>query len=311
MSSLLISDDFDALYRGVLMQILQMGDDVSPRGKATREIRAASLTLQPPGAEAAILRSKVRRPNYYFMVAEHLWIVAGMNSVEGIRRYNPGIAGFSDDGATFAGAYGPKVVDQLPYVLDTLRKDPDSRQALLTIWRERPRASADIPCTVVMQFFVRGGLVDMVVYMRSNDAWLGLPYDVYNFTQLQRAVAGSLGLGQGEYHHIVGSLHLYEQHYDAAAACAEENYGSYPAVQALPAGRFPLPSAIIPVLLGQPAIRLGVDAAGGTLLPEPYATWATVLASLENPSNRALLPLDWQWLLNIGVTPRKPQAEAL
>jgi thymidylate synthase len=61
-----------------------------------------------------------------------------------------------------------------------------------------------------MQFFVRERKLDAVVYMRSNDIYLGLPYDVFVFTMLQELFALELGLELGRYHHMVGSLHLYE-----------------------------------------------------------------------------------------------------
>jgi thymidylate synthase len=59
--------------------------------------------------------------------------------------------------------------------------------------------------------------------MRSNDAWLGLPYDVAQFTMLQEAVAAHWGLALGRYVHIDGSLHLYERDMKAARAIVEEH----------------------------------------------------------------------------------------
>src|SRR5260370_41880706 len=58
--------------------------------------------------------------------------------------------------------------------------------------------------------------------MRSNDAWLGLPYDVFTFTRIQAYVAAAVGVEPGRYTHTVGSLHLYERDWERAedAACA-------------------------------------------------------------------------------------------
>jgi thymidylate synthase len=55
-----------------------------------------------------------------------------------------GITRFSDDGITFFGAYGPKIITQTSYIVNTLCNDQDSRQAVLSIWRENPKSSADI-----------------------------------------------------------------------------------------------------------------------------------------------------------------------
>jgi thymidylate synthase len=158
------------------------------------------------------------------MVAEWLWIMTGRNDVATISAYNKQIAAFSDNGITFFGAYGPQVIRQLPQIIELLRKDPDTRQAVLNIWQ--PLAlqvpTKDVPCTLTWQFFIRGGKLELHANMRSNDVWLGLPYDLFNFTQVQRAVANELDLACGDYVHHVGSLHLYEQHYAVAQTTAAD-----------------------------------------------------------------------------------------
>jgi thymidylate synthase len=212
--------DFDKLYRGVLDGVVDYGEQVAPRGQVTTEVRPALVTLHRP--EYNLLRSPARNLNLAFSVAEWLWILLGLNDVATIGVYNKAIAGFSDDGVSYFGSYGPRVIEQLPYVVQTLRRDPESRQAVVSIWRERPGPTKDVPCTVDWQFFLRDGKLEMIAHMRSNDAYLGFPYDVFNFTQIQRGVALELGVEAGRYHHSVGSLHLYEQHYAKAAACEAE-----------------------------------------------------------------------------------------
>ena len=75
----------------------------------------------------------------------------------------------------------------------------------------------DVPCTLGYRFALREGALHMFTSMRSQDAWLGLPYDVFTFTILHELLAGWLNADLGEYHHLVDSLHLYEQHVDAVA----------------------------------------------------------------------------------------------
>lgn len=227
----LIARTADLLYHAALTELIVSGDRSAPRGRGTRERLAAHLTLTNPDANIITLRE--RKLNYAFMIAEWLYIMSGGNYADLITPFNRNIGPFAEDGR-FAGAYGPKVLEQLPYILQTLRRDPHSRQAVLTIWRERPRDSKDVPCTVMLQFFLRddgdllppgdGEVVSTrrarrlhaIVYMRSNDAWLGLPYDIFNFTQLQRYIAHQLGVPCGHYHHMVGSLHLYDDNHASA-----------------------------------------------------------------------------------------------
>ena len=96
-----------------------------------------------------------RKLNHNFMTGEAWWILDGRNDVKSLAKYMGKIERYSDDGIRFFGAYGPKIVDQLSYCIKTLVKDRDSRQSCLTIWRQNPPFSKDIPCTVSLQFFLR------------------------------------------------------------------------------------------------------------------------------------------------------------
>lgn len=228
MNTVLNGTSLDRLYPNVLEALLTHGEDIAPRGMKTKELRGATIHLQ--GAEHNIIRCPVRKLNYGFGCAEAIWMLAGMNDVETVNAVNKNIAAFSDNGRTFYGSYGPMLADQLPYVIGTLQSDPSSRQAVISIWRPRPGLTKDVPCTVSMQFFIRKNAVQMHVHMRSNDVWLGLPYDIFNFTTIQHMVAAELGLAVGSYTHHVGSLHIYEKHYAVARESIEAAHSGTTAV---------------------------------------------------------------------------------
>jgi thymidylate synthase len=160
--------------------------------------------------EFNVLHHPVRDLNYRFMIAEWLWMSLGREDVDSLDRYNSIIKRFSDDGKTFAGAYGPRWIHQRRYVLDCLTNDPDSRQALATLWSPNPRTSKDIPCTIMFQFMIRDKKLHMTAKMRSSDIWLGLPYDFFNFSQLGNEVAGEMGLERGTLTMELTSSHIYE-----------------------------------------------------------------------------------------------------
>jgi thymidylate synthase len=138
------------------------------------------------------------------------------------------IANFSDNGETFFGAYGPKILDQVRHVIDTLVNDPWSRQAVITIWRENPPSSKDIPCTISAQFFIRDGKLHCVDNMRSSDVWLGLPYDMFNFSMLSAYIALAIWNKTNRRIHLgqlsmnLGSLHLYDTNRKAAQRCLDD-----------------------------------------------------------------------------------------
>lgn len=129
-----------------------------------------------------ICYSPDRKLSYRFMAAEAYWITSGSQLVEDIAPYNQHIAQFSDDGYIFNGAYGPPFYEQLNYVVETLIKDKSSRQAVMTIWRPNPPSTKDYPCTVSLMFFIRDNILHTKVTMRSQDLFLGQPYDFFNFS---------------------------------------------------------------------------------------------------------------------------------
>lgn len=206
------------VWQDLLSESLLRSDyETKPRGMVVRELVNGSYKVPMP----AYLSLSRRKVNYSFMFAEAAWIISGNNRASTITQFMKGYKNFSDDGVFLRGAYGPKVVDQLGYVVDTLEKDNDSRQAVLTIWRERPATSKDIPCTLAMQFLIRDDKLHLVTTMRSNDIVLGFTYDVFTFSMVAMAVQKLLAqrdirVDLGDLYVNAGSLHLYEQHFEDA-----------------------------------------------------------------------------------------------
>jgi len=202
-----------------LHSILTTGSMVSPRGKHTLEI--PQHTVRVP-MRRPVLTVTERKLSYQFMAAEAYWILSGDETVEGIATWNQRIHAFSDDGKIFFGAYGPKISDQLDYVVTKLAEDQFSRQAGLTIWREKPKRTKDVPCTVAIFAFIRGDKLNLSVYMRSSDVWLGLPYDVFNFSMLAHLICCRLHaqkgilVSPGTLYLTAASSHLYEEQWAQA-----------------------------------------------------------------------------------------------
>ena len=180
---------FPHVWLQTLDDLVNHGHVVSPRGQETRELPQRTIVVD---MNRPVLNIPERNLGYKFMAAEAYWILTGDYRVETIAPYSKAISQFSDDGVTFFGAYGPKITHQFQYVLNKLVEDPDTRQAGLTIWRENPPQTKDVPCTVAIFFSIRRGELNCHVFMRSSDAWLGVPYDVFNFSMLSHAVCGCL-----------------------------------------------------------------------------------------------------------------------
>lgn len=205
-------------YIEVVEYVRDRGAPVSPRGQATREVLDAVVVLEDP--TDALPVGIGRKLNPAIAAAEALQLIGGFSDPALMTRVTPNFAQFKDAGV-FHGAYGPRVRPQLPAVVERLKKDRDTRQALVVLWDPMHdlfvQDSRDYPCTTMLQFLVRKGRLVLHTTMRSNDVWWGLAYDAFQFTQLQLTVADVLGIPAGPYHHHAVSLHIYDRDLPALA----------------------------------------------------------------------------------------------
>ena len=215
--------DGSTAWRALLGSILYSGQDVAPRGQPTKEVLHTNFITVDMAR--AVVTDPVRKLNYRFMCAEALWILSGSNELAPLTKFNSKMAQFSDDGRTLAGAYGPPVTAQLDYVVKALLDDRETRQAALTIWRQNPPKSRDVPCTIAMAFSIRDDRLHQHVFMRSSDAWLGIPYDIFSFSCIGLWVACVFNQNVDRRAVLPGQLtismtssHLYERDLENARA---------------------------------------------------------------------------------------------
>jgi thymidylate synthase len=169
---------------------------VATRGE-TAEIIGALIEIEQP--RARLSRSETRG-KLFSSLGELVWYLSRGNRLDFIERYVPRYKEESEDGVQVYGGYGPRLFgqrghDQVRNVIELLGNRPTSRRAVIQIFNAEDIAAIhrEIPCTTTLQFFVRNERLDMVTTMRSNDAYLGLPHDVFCFTMLQEIIARSLG----------------------------------------------------------------------------------------------------------------------
>lgn len=163
-----------------------------------------------------ILKSKIRNLPMRYAIGEMLWYMSGNRELKEIQKYTSGWDRMSDDGVTVNSNYGWCIsrkygFDQWEWVKEELVKNPNSRRAVIHIKEPSDKESKDINCTVCLQFFIRNDKLYLTTYMRSNDIWMGFPYDVFQFTNMQILMSMELEYDIGTYTHIAGSLHLYER----------------------------------------------------------------------------------------------------
>lgn len=210
------TEAFDAWYKELNEQAKAGNVQGSRDGDVVGEIIGAVTVIEDP--TRGIVQSSIRNMPMRYAVGELLWYLSGSNRVSDISKYSDVWERLSDDGEHVNSAYGHRIFNlfgfnQWEHVKALLRDDPLSRQAVIHIKDASNKPTKDMPCTVSLQFFIRDNKLYMITNMRSNDIWMGFPYDVFSFTALQVKMAMELGVGVGDYTHIAGSLHLYKRNW--------------------------------------------------------------------------------------------------
>lgn len=232
-------DSFTECYYDLLDEVYKKYEwKSSPRGMDVRESLGVSFEIRNPRRRLLCIPERDFSLSYY--VAESLWYFLGNNETAWISNYSSFWKKISDDGETANSAYGARIfkkhpligdeaVNQWNYVREELKRDPDSRRAVIHIRTPHDSipelASKDMPCTLTLQFFIRDERLFMITNMRSSDLIFGISYDVPFFTLLQERLAHELGVGLGTYRHVSGSLHIYQRHFEMAEAMLKGRKG--------------------------------------------------------------------------------------
>ena len=278
----ILAETLDDLMRKVVTEINLNGSAVSTTRGSIVEITGILLQLSNP--RARLSRTETRgKP--YSCLGELCWYLAGSNQVDFITYYIPAYR-IEAEGDIIWGGYGPRLrgwkdVDQLANVIALLRRRTTSRRAVIQLFDASDIANdhKDIPCTCTLQFMIRQKRLHLLVSMRSNDVYLGLPHDVFCFTMLHEIVARCVSVEVGTYKHFVGSLHLYEQSRSTIQRFLDEGWQSTLApMPPMPVGD-PWP-AISTLLESESRIRQGLEVPEQVANElEPY--WADLIRLLR------------------------------
>ena len=209
----LCENNIDSLYVKLCKLLEDNGQHIVSRGMAVKELIGVSIVLTEP--KRRFLENSARNLKLYYAIGEFLWYLRGSNDLSEIEYYAPSMAKFSDDGSILQGAYGPKIVPLIDDLIQLLKNDTGTRRAVIPLYSadDLGKESKDIPCTLSLEFLIRNNKLHLITNMRSNDIFLGLPYDIFSFTMLQEYIAYQLGVDLGCYYHYVGSLHVYQRNF--------------------------------------------------------------------------------------------------
>lgn len=277
----IVGRSLDAVLHQLYRNLLDDGQSQRGTRGTNRELLSVSLRILKP--RARISRSE-NRGKPFSALGELLWYLSGSDTLEFIKPY---VSRYADDAVNgiLEGAYGPRLmamrdgIDQFGSIEALLQKRPGSRRAVIQLFNAEDIAThhKEIPCTTTLQFHLRDGLLHMSVTMRSNDAYFGLPHDVFCFTMIQEMMGRRLGVEIGEYYQYVGSMHVYEAKLEDMLAYVQEGVHQTIEMPAMPVGDpFPLVGRLLDI---EQRLRVGEGLDAAREMDDPY--WADIVRLLQ------------------------------
>ncbi len=283
-------DDPNAGFGSVMEALSTEGIRTDSRnGPVIRFPKPVCLEYTDP--RRRIIDHPVRDANPFFHLFETMWMLAGLRSVEPLNLYNSGMKNYSDDGVTFAAAYGYRWrhhfgFDQLATAVQKLQENPQDRRIVIQMWDPqelRKKDGKDFACNQQILLDTRPleshtvGVVkvgdpenkkyalDMTVTNRSNDLIYGaMGSNLFHFSLLHEYLARHSGLEVGTYYHISKNMHLYLEN-DCSKRCWERR------------GEFRTWEG--------PSADYALTAAGLCLKPEPIKHFVETHQISEHPDN--------------------------
>jgi thymidylate synthase len=165
-----------------------------------------------------VLFNPRRDANHVFHLMESLWMLAGEQDVGWLKQFSSNISNYAEPDGRMHGAYGWRwrnnwPIDQVDEVINVLRRNPDTRQAVIGMWDPESDLTGewrDRPCNTHIYFDLRGGRLNMTVCCRSNDIlWGCYGANVVHFSVLQEVIAHAVGAPVGVYRQFSNNWHAY------------------------------------------------------------------------------------------------------
>lgn len=226
-----VESNVDDILHTVLNCLIENGKPEKSTKGPYRELNGVLIKLTNPLARLSRTDTK---GTLFSCLGELAWYLSGTNELEFIQHYIRCYDDYTDDNGVLHGAYGPRLINlrgkynQLLNVINKLKEKPSTRKAVIQLFdaEDIVEEHNDVPCTLTLQLLVREDKLHMVVSMRSNDAFVGMPHDIFVFTMLQEIIARTLNIELGEYIHFIANLHLYDKNYEDAKVFLQEGFMS-------------------------------------------------------------------------------------
>lgn len=208
-------------YLDILQDILVSGVDKADRtGVGTRSVFGRQMRFDLNEGFPLVTTKKVHLKS---IIHELLWFIKGDTNVKylqdnGVRIWNE----WADENGDLGPVYGAQWrnwngegIDQLKDVIERIKTNPNDRRLIVSAWNVGQIKQMHLPpCHMMFQFYVAEGKLSCMLYQRSCDMFLGVPFNIASYALLTMMVAQVCNLKLGEFVHTLGDAHIYFNHFE-------------------------------------------------------------------------------------------------
>ncbi len=208
-------------YLDLLRDIMENGVDKMDRtGVGTRSVFGRQMRFDLSKGFPLVTTKKVHLKS---IIYELLWFLKGETNVKylqdnGVRIWNE----WADENGELGPVYGSQWrnwngegIDQIAEVIKTLKTKPNDRRMIVSAWNVGKIPQMHLPpCHMMFQFYVANNKLSCMLYQRSCDMFLGVPFNIASYALLTMMIAQVCELELGEFVHTLGDTHIYHNHFE-------------------------------------------------------------------------------------------------
>lgn len=214
------------VYLDLMKKILDEGVDRSDRtGVGTRSIFGTQMRFDLSESFPLLTTKKVHLRS---IIYELLWFLSGDTNIKFLKDNKVTIWDeWADENGNLGPVYGKqwrrwecadgRIIDQISNVVDQIKNNPQSRRLIVNAWNVADVDKMALPpCHLLFQFYVANDRLSCMLYQRSCDFFLGVPFNIASYSLLCMMIAQQCGLKPGEFVWTGGDTHLYSNHFEQA-----------------------------------------------------------------------------------------------
>ncbi|MDD4556712.1 MAG: thymidylate synthase [Alphaproteobacteria bacterium] len=207
-------------YLDLLEDIMENGVDKMDRtGVGTRSVFGRQMRFDLSKGFPMVTTKKLHLRS---IIHELLWFIKGETNIKYLKDNGVSIWDeWADENGDLGPVYGSQWrnwngegIDQLAYVIDKLKNNPNDRRMIVSAWNVGKISEMKLPpCHMMFQFYVANNKLSCMLYQRSCDTFLGVPFNIASYALLTMMLAQVCGLELGEFVHTLGDTHVYSNHF--------------------------------------------------------------------------------------------------